>query len=282
MAEFPRTDVGGTSVPRLIAGTNWFLGFSHKTKAKDALINKNLDVKRIADILEVYLKAGVDAVYGMGPTGKMIDAIREAEDRVGRKMVRIAIPTLKVAGTAEARDENARILDAHAEAGVDILMPHQQATDALIDRKTRTIPGWDEMAKMVRERGMTPGLSTHMPETIVYADESGADVETYIQIYNASGFLMQVEIEWVNHVINTAKKPVICIKPLAAGRLTPFVGLSFVWNTIRDRDMVCVGTMAPEEAEECIELSLSILERRRPDVELQRTRSKSSIEPRKY
>lgn len=30
-----------------------------------------------------------------------------------------------------------------------------------------------------------------MPETPVIADETGADVETYIQIYNAAGFLMQ-------------------------------------------------------------------------------------------
>ena len=64
--------------------------------------------------------------------------------------------------------------------------------------------------------------------------------------------------------------------------MTPFVGLAFVWNTIRDRDMVCVGTMSPKEAAECIETSLAFLERRRADVDLQRTRSKSSIEPRKY
>ena len=43
MADFPRTEVGGVSLPRLIAGTNWFLGFSHKTRAKNALINANLD-----------------------------------------------------------------------------------------------------------------------------------------------------------------------------------------------------------------------------------------------
>ncbi len=279
MAEFPRTEVGGISLPRLIAGTNWFAGYSHKTKAKNALITDTLDAKRIADILEVFVKAGVDAVYGMSPGDAVDNAIRIAEDRTGRRVIRIAIPTLKVAGTPEARDENARILDEHAAIGVDILMPHQQATDALVERKTRSIPGYAEMAKMIRERGMTPGLSTHMPETIVYADESGVDAETYIQIYNATGFLMQIEIEWVHHVIENAKKPVICIKPFAAGRITPFVGFSFVWNTIREQDMVCVGTMSPREAEECIEISLATLERRRPDVELQRTRSKSSIEP---
>ena len=51
---------------------------------------------------------------------------------------------------------------------------------------------WDigKYTKMIRERGMIPGLSTHMPESVGYADKMGADLETYIQIYNAAGFLM--------------------------------------------------------------------------------------------
>jgi len=32
---FPRTTVGGVSLPRMIIGTNWFLGWSHTTAAKD-------------------------------------------------------------------------------------------------------------------------------------------------------------------------------------------------------------------------------------------------------
>ena len=38
---------------------------------------------------------------------------------------------------------------------------------------------------------------------------------------------MQVEIETVNRIIRNAKKPVMTIKPMAAGRTTPFVGLNF-------------------------------------------------------
>ena len=48
---------------------------------------------------------------------------------------------------------------------------------------------------------MIPGLSTHMPEAVVYADAQNADVETYIQIYNGAGFLMQVEADWVMRII---------------------------------------------------------------------------------
>jgi hypothetical protein len=124
---------------------------------------------------------------------------------------------------------------------------------------------------------MIPGLSTHMPETVVYADKMNADIETYIQIYNSAGFLMQVEADWVMRVISEAKKPVMTIKPLAAGRLLPIVGLAFVWNTIRDQDMVTIGTTTPDEAREVVEISLDLLNRRIPANELQETRSKKSL-----
>jgi len=73
-------------------------------------------------------------------------------------------------------------------------------------------------------------------------------------------------------------KPVITIKPLAAGRLHPLVGLAFVWATLRPIDMVCIGTMTPDEAKEVVEISLSVLENRAADMELQRTRSKASVD----
>jgi hypothetical protein len=103
-------------------------------------------------------------------------------------------------------------------------------------------------------------------------------VETYIQIYNAAGFLMQVEVDWVTRIIRDAKKPVMTIKPMAAGRLLPIVGLGFAWNTIRPQDMVTVGTTTPAEARELIEISLDLLSHQLPDNKLQKTRSKKSLE----
>ena len=64
------------------------------------------------------------------------------------------------------------------------------------------------------------------------------------------------------------------IKPLAAGRLLPPTGLAFVWSTLRDIDMVTIGTMSTYEAEESIELSMALLENRNANVTLQSTRSK--------
>ena len=62
MSDFPRTQVEDVSLPRLLIGTNWFLGYSHTSKAKDKFIEEEIGSGKVADILEVFLAAGVDAI----------------------------------------------------------------------------------------------------------------------------------------------------------------------------------------------------------------------------
>ncbi|MBN2452472.1 MAG: hypothetical protein JXR77_18950 [Lentisphaeria bacterium] len=278
MAEIPRTQIEGLSFPRLMAGTNWFLGYSHQTAARSRMIKEMQSRQTLADILEVFFAAGGNAVYGGRPDATLLEeAIRDAEDRTGRPGLRICIPSFDLADTPAARDANLRTLDAYRAIGCNVLMPHQATTDALVDRRTRSIREMDFFLPAIRERGMIPGLSTHMPETPVYADEMGLDVGTYIQIYNAAGFLMQIEIDWVQRMIWNRRKPVITIKPLAAGRVQPLVGLAFCWATLRPIDMVCIGCLTADEAREVIDISMALLEHRAPGVALQETRSKASM-----
>ena len=277
MTEFPRTNVGGVSLPRMIIGSNWFLGYSHTSLAKDNFIKEYQSRERITEVLTVFLKHSIDAV--MAPLSQHLeDAIRAAEDRTGRHMIRILTSTFNIQPDGSPEDEPEAVLDRCKKLGATFCMPHQCVTDALLDRMQGVIRDLDPYTKMIRERGMLPGLSTHMPETVVFADNMGADVETYIQLYNAAGFLMQVEADWVMRIIRNAQKPVMTIKPLAAGKLLRVVGLAFVWNTIREQDMVTVGTTTPDEAREVIELSLDLLDRRLPDNPLQKTRSKKSLQ----
>jgi hypothetical protein len=276
MNAFPRTTVGGVSLSRLIVGTNWFLGYSHTSLAKDKFIKDYQTRERIADVIGAFLEYGVDTV--MGPTSQLlVDAVRLAEDRTGRKVILVMTPAFSLAPDCAKADAPETAFDFCRKSGATFCMPHQCVTDALIDRRAGLIRDLDRYTKMIRERGMIPGLSTHMPEAVVYADKQGADVETYIQLYNAAGFLMQVEVDWVMKVIQEAKKPVMTIKPLAAGKLLPPVGLAFAWATLRDCDMVTIGTTTPDEARESIELSLGFLERRASAVPLQETRSKRSL-----
>ena len=75
MSGFPRTSIGGLSVSRMIIGSNWFLGFSHCSVAKDKIINDALgDYRKVADIMEVFLKEGVDTFIWCGGESKTIMA----------------------------------------------------------------------------------------------------------------------------------------------------------------------------------------------------------------
>jgi hypothetical protein len=285
MSDFPRTEVGGLSLSRIVIGCNWLLGYSHTTPAQDRLIVDQVrNRKAIADILEVFFRAGIDTFMATLTESPVVEAIKDAEDRTGVRCISISTPTVPFTKETAAKGfdlaEVERLVAKHAQLGARLFFPHQCTTDVMVDRCSREIRQMAPVCRLIREHGMLPGLSTHMPETIVYADETGLDVDTYIAIYNSMGFLMQIEVDWVASIIRNAKKPVTTIKPMAAGQLRPFQALNFVWNTIRPIDMVTVGCMTPDEARELIDLSLQILEARNEGVPLQATRSKASVTPR--
>lgn len=282
MTAFPRTEVGGVSMPRMIIGTNWFFGYSHNTHAKDLLIKRSFDdYKKLADVLEVYLRAGVDAIMGMGQNDLLRAGVEEAEQRTGLPCIVVSTPSLPTTPRTpfDGFDMDAinRILDGEVKYKATFCMPHTSTTDAMVDNCTREVRQMAPVFRAMRERGLIPGLSTHLPQTIVFTDETGLDAETYICLYNAMGFLMPLEVDWTHKIIHAARKPVMTIKPMAAGHIRPFQALTFVWNTLRPQDMVTVGAMTADEAKELIEMSMSILEGRRAEVTLQETRSKSTV-----
>ena len=280
--QFPRTEVGGISVSRMIIGTNWFLGYCHSTASKSRFIQRIVnDRDRVADILEVFLEYGVDTIMCPHTKTCIPDAVEEAQQRTGKRMIVVSTPSFSTTPETPERgfdrDEVKRVLDAEMKKNAVFCLPHQSTTDVMLDKCRRKIRQFDGLCELIREREMIPGLSTHAPESIIYADETGLDVATYIQPFNAMGFLMQVEVDWIARIIQNAAHPVMTIKSMAAGQIRPLQALTFSWNTIRPQDMVTVGTAAPEEVRELCELSLDILSRHPSRQELQKTRSKASL-----
>ncbi len=266
---FPRTTVAGVSLSRMIIGTNWILGWSHRSPAADRQIkNRFPGGKEVYPLLKTFLDEGVDTI--MGPLQQervMQEAVREAQERSGRPMILIDTPIINVDDSEAGRREARATIHRSRECGATFCLLHHSSAEQLVNKNLHRIVRLEDYTDMIRQEGMIPGLSAHMPELITYSDENGYDVQTYIQIYNCMGFMMQVEIETVASIINSAKKPVMTIKPMAAGRTTPYVGLNFSWNTIRNCDMVTVGCTHPDEAAEDIEISRAALEHRFPNIE---------------
>ncbi|MBQ4579138.1 MAG: hypothetical protein IJA83_00615 [Clostridia bacterium] len=266
---FPRTEVAGVSLSRMIIGTNWMLGWSHRSPAQDHQIKRKFsDGEKAYPLLKTFLDHGVDTM--MGPLQQervMQEAVRFAQEKTGKKLILIDTPVINVDDNPIARQQARETIRRSREHGATFCLVHHSSAEQLVNKNKHIIDRLPDYLDMIRQEGMIPGLSAHMPELVLYSDENEYDVQTYIQIYNCLGFLMQVEVESVNRIIHEAKKPVMTIKSMAAGRVSPFVGLNFSWNTIRPCDMVTVGCFDPEEAEEDIEISLAAIERRRPNLE---------------
>ena len=276
---FPRTEVAGVSLPRMLMGTNWVYGWSHTGAAADQNIQRlNANAPAIQEMLEAYLAYDINAI--MGPLSDKpftYDAIHAAEDKTGKGILIIDTPIINVDDTAEGRREAERVLDKVKAGGATFCLIHHSSAEQLVNKNKQTMDRLPDYLSMIRDRGMIPGLSAHMPELVIYSDLNEYDVQTYIQIYNCMGFLMQIEVESVHKTIWNAKKPVMTIKSMAAGRCSPFVGLTFSYNTIRPCDMVTVGAMTAAEVHEDVEIAMAAIEHRYPDLEGRSSPNKTVI-----
>lgn len=267
MKGLPSTRIGNLRISKVVCGTNPFFGYSHFTRARDLWMKEYFTDERIREVLERSNDLGVNAVLS-GNNERLFAILREL-GKEGREIHWICTPG---GSTADEVKEEVRWC---ADHDVRICMPHQMYTDHNLITSRDDLLGYDGIADMIRSLGMIPGLSTHRPETIPSMDRAGKDVETYVLPFNSIGFLSGVEVEWVRKVINDSPKPVIGIKPLAAGRVTPEIGLPFVLRSIKEIDAVAVGFSSVLEVEEDMEIVSGIISDRQGDIPLSTSRSKS-------
>ena len=86
---FPRTTVEGVSLSRMIIGTNWILGWSHRGPAADGQIRARFpDGASAVPLLRTFLDAGVDTIMGpLQQESVMQAAVRETMQATGREMI---------------------------------------------------------------------------------------------------------------------------------------------------------------------------------------------------
>ena len=108
MMQFPRTEVGGVSLPRMLAGTNWILGYSHTGPAADNMIlARHSQPESVAEIMDAYMTYGIDAVMApsFDPASPLRRGMELTQERFGRKMTQIVTPIINVDNNEAARRE---------------------------------------------------------------------------------------------------------------------------------------------------------------------------------
>ncbi len=270
MATFPTSQIGGYDISRLIIGSNTFHGFSHFSKARSDWLRRHFTPERIFEVMCACARQGLNATVSM-QRPDYAEVLRAVEAETGVHIHWFATP-----GGGDLEQLKDGICEA-AELGAEFCLPHTMWTDARLMPARGIIEEAEEAIDFIKSKGMKAGWSTHRPECVTVSDRAGYDVDVYIQIFNSEGFLCQVETDWVANVIRNAKKPVLCIKPLGAGRIMPPTGFGFVYSHIREQDVVAVGNMSVEEAEENITIVRGILAGQEAQSELQSTRSKAVL-----
>ncbi|MHB9033985.1 MAG: hypothetical protein ACYC6L_13180, partial [Anaerolineae bacterium] len=170
--DFPMTNIGGVAISRMIAGSNWFRGYSHYSSAKDKWIREYMNPDRIAEILCVFARNGINA-YLASPDPLTRDVLNRVKQETGVTMHLIATPS------GEHVEDLLPGIEQSAEHGATFCLPHQHWTDGNLVTNEQRLIGIEQVTKRIRELGMIPGLSTHRPETVVVCDKAGYDLETY-------------------------------------------------------------------------------------------------------
>ena len=272
MLQLPTTSIGGIEISRVTCGSNPFFGFSHFSGARDRWLRAYFTTERMAEVMTKCAEFGVNAVVS-GPEQKMHDALEMVRKATGREFHWICTPGGAVGEIYDG-------IKWCADRGVKICMPHTSFTDPRLNIHANRIEEIEPVLASIREHGMVPGLSTHRPEVLPVAQSAGYDVETCILPFNVIGFLCCVETDWMARVIQGYAKPVICIKPFAAGRVMPRPGLDFAFRNSKPIDTVCAGFLSVEEADEDLRIAMEILAGEAADVELTYSRSKEALKPR--
>jgi hypothetical protein len=270
MRTLPMTEIAGRPISRVLCGSNSFFGHSHFSAARSTWLRKYFTLDRIVEVMCAAAEEGVNGTISM-PLPEMAEAIAQVKKLTGVEYVWMATP----GGTT--LEEIFQGIQLSADFGAQICMPHVMYTDNHLLVAEKQIVGGAEIIARTRELGMGTGWSTHRPETIVVSDAAGYDADTYVQPFNAIGFLCSVETDWVASVIRNAHKPVVCIKPLGAGRIMPPTGLPFVFNNCKPNDTVAIGFMSVEEVQEDLKIVRNILEQADEQIALQETRSKAGL-----
>ena len=140
MMTFPMTEIEGISISRMVIGSNWLMGYSHTSAAKDQWIKRYMTVERIVEVLEACSAEGLNAICS-APDTNMREALIAHEEKTGRHLYWFSTP---------AGDDLGKLMDGIelcAKWGAEFCLPHQCYTDSHLLISEQRIEGAEEIAK---------------------------------------------------------------------------------------------------------------------------------------
>lgn len=214
--EFTTFSLHGVEVPAVMLGTSPFIGAGQfGTKAESYYQHFFLQPENITKVVMDAIDLGVNAVQVIGYR-QVIEAVQMAAARASAELFLMGTVGL---GSIE---REIQMLAAAAAQGVVI---HGSLAD-------RDMAFARQYLSELREGGVVTGIATHRPGMTIARVEQMEEVELILCPLNKLGRFMEPSEESTLEAIEHSSKAIMAIKPLAAGRLSPQEGLSYISDKV--------------------------------------------------
>jgi hypothetical protein len=243
--------LGNLNVSRFILGSNPFSGFSHHSPEMDQVMRRFFSTARIKQLLFQAEELGVNTLIARTDIHVM-RFLLEYWDEGGRlQWFAQTCPEIGDHQTCISRAITGGAKACHIHGGVMDYLYAQGRLDEI-----------PPVIRRIRDNGLLAGIAAHNPKVIEWAD-SNLDVDYYMCSYynsarrderaeHVSGmeeWFVEEDRQAMTHLIKTLSRPVIHYKVLAAGRNDPKEAFDIVAQTMRPKDMVCVGIFHRDQNE---------------------------------
>ncbi len=235
---------------KLICGTNAFYGRSHFSDARNKEYTDRFTDEYTEETIRFCMEQGINTIE-TSANHRICNIIEKVREQ----------GTLHLVGSTRLdhtspMNNHMEKLNFLIERRAEICIIHAQ----FVERPgSDEIPGLDRMIEMIRKENLIPGISAHSVSTVEFIEKK-YDIDVYLFPLNVTGFVYpgyngketaQDRIDLVKGI----DKTFILMKPLAAGRIPPDEGLSFVLENSKEKDIVTIGIGSIEEARETFKIA---------------------------
>jgi hypothetical protein len=221
--------VRGVEVPAVMLGTSPFIGAGQFGRKAEFYYNHFfLQPENITAVVADAIELGVNAVQVIGYP-RVLEAVQEAAKKTNTELFLVGTVGL---GSIE------REIEIMLQAGAQGVVIHGSLAD-------RDMPFARLHLAALRERGLVTGIATHRPGMTIPRVEEMEEVEIILCPFNKAGRFMEPSEASTLQAIERSSKQIIAIKPLAAGRVSPQEGLSYLADKVAG---FAVGIGSKEEA----------------------------------
>jgi len=267
--QLPTVRLGPHRISRLVLGSNPILGYSHVSRLMSRLMTEYFTLPRIESLVKRCLEVGINT--WQTSASEKVDKTLAVVRRAGHRVNWIFLASHPHIDDPKALRETIKRNDPIA------IVHHGGVSDRLW--REGKIEKARDFAKRVRDLGLLAGLSSHNPDVIKHAEDSGWELDLYMTcFYRVTRTAEEIREELgevplgelylpsdpprMCEVVRQVGRPCLGFKILAAGRLCDRPqsverAFRFAFSNIKRTDGVIVGMFPRFEDQPALDAALA-------------------------